>query len=166
MNRSVLCLLFCLISLAGFSQDATYDVRRVRWGMTPAEVKASESEKPDGESPDGVSYSEVEIGRFRADVVYTFQNGQLYSTIITLKRQSFTSDQKVAYADYQAFTESLALKYGKGKSSFGVGGRTTWDLERTFVTAFFTGLDHERKYIVEYLAKVPLKYKAIDPSDI
>ncbi|UFH52716.1 hypothetical protein [Spirosoma sp. KNUC1025] len=107
-------LFFCLlISLAAFSQTVTSqtDIRSARFGMSAAEVKATESQKPSAEKDGQLTYTNVSLDQEHGDLYYLFEENQLVGATYHFLSPS---PSKQAYVDrYNKLKAYLTEQYGK-----------------------------------------------------
>jgi hypothetical protein len=99
-------------------ETVTYDVRKVKWGMTIAQVKKSEEPKkiqkdkkfPLGDNHWILSYSDSVFG-YKIIVTYLFKEGKLKRTdyALDLNHKDYTKYK----ADYKNVKDSLSKIYGK-----------------------------------------------------
>ncbi|MAT38866.1 MAG: hypothetical protein CL946_04605 [Ectothiorhodospiraceae bacterium] len=107
--------LFGLLTAAAAAQDQDgYDFRKTKWGMTPAQVKASESTSPIEEGPSGqfdlmIIYS-GNVANLQTLYSYHFINNKLVSTFYNF-RESYVNDN-MYLEDYLKIKEILTRKYG------------------------------------------------------
>ena len=106
MKKIVLAVLtVLLVSSAAISQD----FRKATWGMTPSEVKASESDKPLQEEANMLVY-ETTLAGFDAYAGYIFANGKLTRTKYILKVTHSNDNDYIS--DYNRLNDLLRKKYG------------------------------------------------------
>jgi major membrane immunogen (membrane-anchored lipoprotein) len=91
-------------------KETKYDFRRADWGMTMAEVKASESKKPADETADSLTYTS-RVGKMFAYVTYQFKDGKLYRAGFIFDEKRDT-DQKFL-DDYETIKQELTKVNGK-----------------------------------------------------
>ncbi|WP_234733436.1 hypothetical protein [Tellurirhabdus bombi] len=164
-------LLFLLLSFPALAQEA-FDVRKTRWGMAKAEVMSSELSKPSSDSTWFITYKDVELGRFRANIDYFFQNDQLATVRMRLMRQSLPKE-KMLTEDFEALLDVLKAKYGKPKYSttptkFASNGFAGWETDRTFIKMGYKVETAEMAKFHYYLIYHPnkdIKPKAENPAD-
>ncbi|MBA7515713.1 hypothetical protein ES705_07756 [subsurface metagenome] len=96
-----------------------YDFRKVNWGMSKEEVKATEDKEPDSEFDNSlVYYAKIDGDDYLCG--YTFLEDKLHNTgYVFIGEHSNKNDY---IQDYKNLKEILTKKYGKPWSD-----RTTWD---------------------------------------
>lgn len=104
-------------------EDASYDFRKVRWGMSPAEVEAAEGKKftrHDTNSKSGVyriGYKDVDLFGVDIWLVYSFVNDQLWGAGYAkdyAKQEEFDLIAAKAleyYGDTELFEEGSTREY-------------------------------------------------------
>lgn len=107
--------LLCLLTCAAEAQDQDgYDFRKTKWGMTPAQVKASENTSPIAEGPasqcDLIIIYSGNVANLQTLYSYHFINNKLVSTFYNF-RESYVNDNKYL-EDYLKIKEILTRKYG------------------------------------------------------
>lgn len=103
---------------SGQPAPKTYDLRKVRWGMSMADVKRVENLKVLKETGDYVIFQDKIIG-FPVLLAFHFNNDKLYRCNYVFT-QKHTNKNDYIY-DYKKIKEALTKKYGKPKNDF-----TTW----------------------------------------
>lgn len=121
--------LLSLLSVAAAAQDQDgYDFRKTRWGMTPAQVKASETLKPEEEAPETyfsntITYSTKVVGR-PVKLVYYFINDELAGTAYTF--QTIHSENNPYINDFNEVNKILNSKYGEPLQESKIWERDTY----------------------------------------
>jgi hypothetical protein len=99
--------LLLLVSSAAVAQD--YDFRRARWGMSKAEVKASEAPNVADESAKRLYYETAVLGK-NVVVVYAFVEKKLVRAGYLLREKH--SNRNDYINDFNEFKAVLSQKYG------------------------------------------------------
>lgn len=99
-----------------------YDFRKTKWGMTPAQVKASEKEKPVVDDIDSIGYLDNIVG-LETLIAYYFINDVLTETICYLQDKHINNAQY--FDDYTTFQKILTKKYGQPQ-----GDMADWQNDR------------------------------------
>jgi len=108
--------LLCLFAVHAAAQDQDgYDFRKTKWGMSPAQVKASEALKPEEEGletyfSNTITYSTEVAGR-PVRLVYYFINDELVGAVYTF--QIIHSKSNPYLNDFNDINKILVDKYGK-----------------------------------------------------
>src|SRR5690348_6129050 len=84
-------------------------LRRVSWGMTPAEVKSAEESVPVDSDGDSLMYK-VELFGFEAFLRYAFQSARLVQGVYIFDSQAGDTQDVAAY---ERIRGALKAKYGK-----------------------------------------------------
>ena len=83
MKHKIVIVTFAMLLIpvfVGFTWGEDYDFRKVTWGMSKEEVKASETFKPTDEDDRAIRYKTMILGR-DVRLEYIFANGKLWRTI-------------------------------------------------------------------------------------
>lgn len=107
--------LLCLFAGAAWAQDSDgYDFRKTKWGMTPAQVKASESTSPIDEGRasqfDLIIVYSGSVANLNTRYSYHFINNRLVSAFYHFEESYINSNQYIE--DYYKIKEILTRKYG------------------------------------------------------
>lgn len=107
--------LLCLFAGAAWAQDSDgYDFRKTKWGMTPAQVKASESMDPTAqggtETYDLIILYSVSVAGLNTQLGYHFVSNKLVSGAYIIQESYVNRNQHIA--DYNKIKEILTRKYG------------------------------------------------------
>jgi hypothetical protein len=94
----------------GKAKTKWYDFRRADWGMTKAQVKASEPKKPAYETADSVTY-DAAVWKMFAYVTYQFKAGKLYRAGFIFAERRDTDQQYVD--DYETIKKEISQANGK-----------------------------------------------------
>ncbi len=94
-----------------------YDFRKVNWGMSKEEVKATEDKKPFSEDATALYYKDVEIIGRNFFCFYGFMQDKLYSSSYSIGTTlgEIHSNKNDYIDDYKSVKEILTKKYGKPK---------------------------------------------------
>ena len=122
MKKTILTvIIFCFLGSSLLFAAEEFDFRRIRWGMTIAEVMKSERGKFIGDITDTVKkgmlpenstvivFSDY-ISGMRCQINYQFLNGMLYSSSFIIMEEHSNLDLYVD--DYDKIISQLKLKYG------------------------------------------------------
>lgn len=98
-----------------FSQSicaSEYDVRKVKWGMSMAEVKSSESLPISYQTKESLQYKTSILNK-DVTLVYQFVGGKLSSAYYI--SDELHTNKNDFITDYEDFKKTLTKKYGKSK---------------------------------------------------
>ena len=155
-HRSIFLFAICLLCLTSERVHAqqTADIRKVRWGFTPQQVKAEESIKPSSTKRDKLIYNRVPLADRNVGLEYEFNGDSLLSaSYYYYTTASITKDDVIAASvDFEAL---LNEKYGPGKASF-VGDirNVVWLTPRTQISLSVGNVDRGWSAEVSYLCRV------------
>lgn len=107
-----------LVAGCGICWGADSDFRRARWGMTQAQVLATEDLTPAEQHNDKVRYS-IEILERNVDLYFTFADDKLIGAFYKLKDNYLNSNHFIR--TYNQFKTALEKKYGPPKDE-----KTIW----------------------------------------
>ena len=107
-----------LIAGCGICWSADSDFRGVRWGMSQAEVLATEDLKPAEQDSENLRYS-IEILERNVDLCFTFAEDKLIGAFYKLKDNYLNSNHFIRA--YNQFKAALEKKYGPPKDE-----KTIW----------------------------------------
>lgn len=107
-------LFFTLIFLSSItysiSQEQSYDFRKSRWGMTKAQVKATEKTPVELENEKEVNYL-VKVAGIKTQLGYIFLNDRLVRSIYIFQDSHTNKNHYIE--DYKKVKEILTRKYGQ-----------------------------------------------------
>ncbi len=154
--QTIFWIAFLVLSLISEQVQAQQnaDVRKVRWGFTPQQVKETESTKPSSGKRDKLIYNRVPLADRNAGLEYDFIGDSLLSaSYYYYTTASVTKDDVIASSvDFEA---SLIEKYGPGKTSFlGDIRNIIWLTPRTQISLSVGNIDRGWSVEVEYLCRV------------
>jgi len=154
--------------------DAKYDFRKVRWGMSKKEVVAAEDARLVTNSGDTLMY-EMQFLGYNCSVLYQFSKGTLLSALFLIKQSHV--DPALFFKDYDELKKYLAPIYGnplsdkyewkndiyktdKSKWGFAVSigflvCRTEWHSNRTRIELKINGGNHQISTEIAYSSLVP-----------
>jgi hypothetical protein len=123
-NSSTRLLIALLLASLNWAQNTQPDFRKVAWGMTQAQVMATEPDRPDEVTQTNgeviVKYGSVAAAELSDRVIYIFINDKL------VRAKSISnanhSDPNDFIADFRAAEPALMEKYGKPDTE-----RAVWD---------------------------------------
>lgn len=149
-----LTLLFLLLMACPLLAQPTADVRQIRWGFSPKQVKEAETLKPTSFRNEKLVYSRVPLADRTVGLEYTFNGDSLLSaSYYYYTTQSVTkADVLAAQSDLQALLEA---KYGPGKT-YPVGEASTmrWLTPRTEIGLTLGNIDRGWSLELTYLCRV------------
>lgn len=153
--------------------DARYDFRKVRWGMTKKEVIGIEDAKLVKNSGDTLIY-EMQFLGYNCSVLYRFTKEVLWSALFLIQQPHV--DPALFFRDYDELKKYLTPLYGnalsdkydwkneiyktdKSKWGFAVSigflvCRTEWHNNRTRIELKITGGNHQISTDIEYSSLV------------
>ncbi len=89
--------------------DEKYDFRKVRWGMTKDEVKASESNKIEAEEDDAILYH-CKVAGMESGLLYFFAKGRLVQATYRFRENYINKNNYIS--DFEKIKKILTQKYG------------------------------------------------------
>lgn len=107
MKNIVLTMITIIITAASVMSQ---DFRKATWGMSPSEVKSSETAKLIQEDSDFIVY-ETTLAGYKAYAGFIFTNGKLVRATYILKE--YHSNDNDYITDYNRLNELLKKKYGE-----------------------------------------------------
>ncbi|MDB6123625.1 MAG: hypothetical protein JWQ71_2618, partial [Pedosphaera sp.] len=168
ITRLILLVLICYCSVSLGAAD--FDFRKARWGMSRAEVKATESEPPGDDTNPRLLLYKDNLDEFSVVVAYDFLDGKLTEGIYSL--QDKHSNLNDHLEDYKRFKTLLTKKYGPSKENdetwsqnrykdtpekYGLAislghlkYRTTWETDRTQIAMVLKGENSEIRHLIFY----------------
>ena len=156
-----------------------YDFRKAKWGMSMAQVKASESLSIKNKDKDkDVLIYKTKILNNNVALVYSFINDKLVSGHYVVEEKHSNKNDYIA--DYKDFKKILTKKYGKPKmdrtmwkddlyksdvSSWGMAVSighlvygSSWETDETKINDTLLGDNYQISLIIAYVSK---KFKAL-----
>lgn len=101
--------------IASAQDESGFDFRKTKWGMSVAQVKASEKSKYVGTQNmppyDEVLVYEGDIGNLQAYILYTFKDKKLIRGVYKFKQNH--KDPNLLINNYLKLSKSLSKSYGK-----------------------------------------------------
>ncbi|MGE5549452.1 MAG: hypothetical protein ACM3ZC_02850 [Bacteroidota bacterium] len=150
-----------------------YDLRKIRWGMSMAEVQAAEGREPVFRNDEAMAYAGISMAAHSFDLAYYFNDDRLYQAIYIWSDKSFGA--KECFTVFDNLKELLNAKYGPSlrddriwrnnlyrddPDSWELAVTTGslscyafWETERTAITLILTGKNYEVSLMVGYEAK-------------
>lgn len=115
-NKRLLIVLFILVifTLILSAKEVRFDFRKINWGMTIEQVKASEDKKPDFEGDVAMGWAlgyEIEIGLEDYYCFYYFLEDKLYLSAYAFAGNHTNKNDYIQ--DYEGTKELLIKKYGE-----------------------------------------------------
>ncbi|MFD2933759.1 hypothetical protein [Spirosoma flavum] len=153
-KRFFLLVVMLLPTVGHLNAQPTADVRNVRWGFTPKQVKEAERAKPSSTKKDKVIYTQVPLVDRKVGLEYDFNGDSLLSaSYYYYTTASITKDDVLAASvDFEAL---LTEKYGPGKASFlGDIRNVVWLTPRTQISFSVGNVDKGWSLEVVYLCRV------------
>ncbi|WP_080236862.1 hypothetical protein [Spirosoma rigui] len=146
--------LLLLLTTSLLRAQSTPDVRQVRWGFSPKQVKEAEARKPTSFRDEKLVYSRVPLADRNVGLDYTFNGDSLLSA-----SYYYYTTQSVTKADVLAAQTDLKTlldeKYGPGKA-YAVGEANTvrWLTPRTQINLTLGNVDRGWSLELTYLCRV------------
>lgn len=130
------------------------DVRTVRWGFTPKQVKEAEPTKPTSTKKEKLIYARVPLNDRMVGLEYDFNGDSLLSaSYYYYTTASITKDDVLAAS--VEFDKQLTEKYGRGKTvPLGDTKNTIWLTPRTQITLSVGNVDRGWSVELVYLCRV------------
>ncbi|MFD2572849.1 hypothetical protein ACFSUS_19565 [Spirosoma soli] len=155
VRRSLLLVLVTFsLGVGNIVAQSTPDVRNVRWGFTPKQVRESETGKPTSVKKEKLIYSRIPLVDRMVGLEYDFNGDSLlsasyfYYTTVSITK----ADVLAASADVEAM---LKKQYGPGKSALvGDVRNTVWLTPRTQISLSVGNVDKGWSMEVVYLCRV------------
>ncbi|UFH57096.1 hypothetical protein [Spirosoma sp. KNUC1025] len=152
MKKIILICLLLSSRLASAQQSP--DIRQVRWGFSPAQVKQAETIKPSSTRSEKIIYARVPLVNRTVGLEYTFNGDSLlsasyyyYTTAVITQ-----ADVTTAAGELKAL---LTEKYGPGKTAnVGEIQNTVWLTPRTQVNLSLGNVDKGWSLEIVYLCRV------------
>lgn len=152
--RLALLVTLLLVVVDSLMAQQTADVRQVRWGVSPKQVKEAESIKPTSFRNDKLVHARVPLANRTVGLEYTFNADSLLSaSYYYYTTASITQADVTAAAD--EFETLLTEKYGPGKASRVGEIRTiNWLTPRTQISLSLGNVDKGWSLEIVYLCRV------------
>ena len=130
------------------------DVRTVRWGFTPKQVKEAEPTKPTSTKKEKLIYARVPLNDRMVGLEYDFNGDSLLSaSYYYYTTASITKDDVLAAS--VEFDKQMTEKYGRGKTvPLGDTKNTIWLAPRTQITLSVGNVDRGWSVELVYLCRV------------
>lgn len=146
--------LFHLMMAASLLAQSTADVRQVRWGFSPKQVRETEPVKPTSFRNEKLVYARVPLINRTVGLEYTFNGDSLLSA-----SYYYYATAAVTEADVKAVWEEsktqLTEKYGPGKTArVGEIGTVVWFTPRTQISLALGNADRGWSVELVYLCRV------------
>jgi len=103
-------VLILLCASVAIAEETKYNFRRVKWGMTKAQVKAAETSKLRDENNDGLLYR-TKAATLSTNLLYSFAENKLVRAGYMFKDTH--SNENAYIDDYQRVKRILTKKYGQ-----------------------------------------------------
>lgn len=171
--RNIQKLLLAIIAILVLTSSNTYasdfDFRKTKWGMSPQEVKSSETLTPSSEEKDVITYKSSILGK-KVYIVYVFVDNQLVRSRYYLADKHTNKNDFIQ--DYEDFKKILTKKYGEPGSdntfwknnlykdsyedwgmAIGAGHLvffSTWKTKQTKISNMLLGENYRIECLVEY----------------
>ena len=169
----VIALVVVLAAAAQAFAEESFDFRNTRWGMSPAQVRASESGEPAQEFENGAGFVyDKTVAEMKCTIAYVFVRGLLVRARYTFHEEysdlnQYTVDReklhnilnsKYAGADYDETTFIANKDYysrnpdkiGRGFATGDINRRSLWQTERTDINLYLSGDNYKIELFVEY----------------
>lgn len=153
-------------------KTTTFDFRKVAWGMSKKQVKATESNMVVVDNDSVLAYTGRVSGK-KALISYSFTNSKLVQAIYVFLTDHTNKNDYIV--DYENVKETLTNKYGTPKSddvdwrndlyksddsewgfaiSLGhLNYRSNWETESSEITLLLTGENYKIQLITKYASK-------------
>lgn len=139
--KRILCILSAMLILTcGCSkaeETKKADFRKVNWGMTVEEVKATEEAEPTAEVESGLLYDDIAVANIiNAELYYMFTDGKL-TTAMYVSDKTIDGDEIKGYT-YTDLKDSLAKVYGEPQET-GQGiysAASSWETDTTTILLY------------------------------
>jgi hypothetical protein len=179
MRRTAFVIAFIVV-LAGATQafaEESFDFRSTRWGMSQAQVRASESGKPfqEFENAAGFIYDKT-VAEMKCSIAYVFVENMLVRARYTFHEEHSNLDQyivdreklhnilsnKYGGSDYDETTYIANKDYyfrnqdkiGRGFATGDINRRSLWQTERTDINLYLSGDNYRNELFVEYRSRL------------
>lgn len=113
MRKLTLIAFVMVTNIIGQSQDTSPDFRKAKWGMSMAQVKASETETIFKEEGSTIAYS-TNVLSLDALVIYIFVNDKLVRAQYAFLEKH--TNKNIYLTDYTSVNDAISDKYGSPKS--------------------------------------------------
>lgn len=147
--------LFLLLSLIGCGQllaQQTPDVRQVRWGFSPKQVKEAESSKLTSKKTEKLIYARVPLINRTFGLEYAFNGDSLLSVTYYYHTTAATTDVTAAADELRALLDE---KYGPGKTKkVSDIQNTVWSTPRTLINLSLGNVDKGWSVELVYLCRI------------
>lgn len=143
-----------LIAIGNLLAQQTSDIRNVRWGYRPKQVKEAETAKPYSTKKERITYTQIPLADRKVGLEYDFNGDSLLSaSYYYYTTASITKDDVLAAAvDFEALVNE---KYGRGKASFlGDTRNVVWLTPRTQISLSVGNVDRGWSVELVYLCRV------------
>ncbi len=178
MTKALMCVTGCLLMVCAIlAADGDFDFRKVRWGMSKAEVIASEEHEfkiVPGSGGEGlISKKKHRVANLDALIAYVFAEDKLIRAVYLF--QEVHTNRNDYIMDFKNVKELLTKKYGEPvedtvlwrsdlfKNDYDQWGTATsightyfysqWDAGETFVVTSLSGENYEITCKLEYSSK-------------
>ncbi|GAB4050823.1 hypothetical protein [Spirosoma litoris] len=154
-HRRIIYIVLFLVSIAGqLVAQQTPDVRQVRWGFSPKQVKETESIKPTSTRKDKLVYARVPLVNRNVGLEYEFNGDSLLSV-----SYYYYTTPAITQADVTAASSELEAllneKYGRGKvAQVGELRTVSWLTPRTQIRLALGNVDRGWSLELVYLCRV------------
>lgn len=146
-------LLFHLMTTSLLAQS-TADIRQVRWGFSPKQVKEAESIKPMSFRNEKLTYARVPLINRTVGLEYTFNGDSLLSASYYYYATASVTEAEVKAA-WEELKTQLTEKYGPGKTAKTGGiGTVAWFTPRTQISLALGNVDRGWSVELVYLCRV------------
>ena len=134
--------------------QSTADIRQVRWGFSPKQVKEAEAVKPTSFRNEKLVYARVPLINRTVGLEYTFNGDSLLSASYYYYATASVTEADVK-ATWDELQTQLTEKYGSGKlSRTGEISTVAWFTPRTQVSLALGNVDRGWSVELVYLCRV------------
>jgi len=160
----------CFTDAKADSNIIENDFRKTRWGMTRAEVLASEDKAPESDEEKVVGFPPEQLVSCKAQPFYYFvENTLVRAGYLIIEKHS---EANLYLSDFESISEALQSKYGKPKDS-GDRWRTThpsgdrglalitgeltrteiWETDRMTIIHSVMGDNYKASHVIQYKSR-------------
>ncbi|WP_052731218.1 hypothetical protein [Spirosoma radiotolerans] len=154
LKTAVSALIFLLPTTGLLYGQQTADVRTVRWGFSPKQVKEAEPTKPTSVKKEKLIYARTPINDRIMGLEYEFNGDSLLSASYYYYTTASVTKDDVLAASVE-FEKQMTDKYGRGKTALlGDTRNIIWLTPRTQITLSVGNVDRGWSVELVYLCRV------------
>ncbi|MGE5528931.1 MAG: hypothetical protein ACM3X6_07300 [Patescibacteria group bacterium] len=173
MRRLWCVLVLSLVTVLPIIAEEGFDLRKIRWGMSMAEVRAAEGREPVYQDEESMMYKGISMVNHDFDLAYYFNDDRLYQAIYAWADTSFGANE--CFIVYGDLKDLLNAKYGTSdrddrlwksdlfrddpndwEMAVAAGSLVcyaSWETERTEITLMLAGKNYKLLLLVGYKSK-------------